>query len=226
MGRQSLDERTEAIAVVIGLLLGEPTAVQNIEAAGTATERFLGVDRGRRFRLDGSDPWLSGPPGDGLDFLGLQGGFNGLIALIENATDTELDSARTACRTLLAGVAAFSRIADALTGRDNASGMGAIRLLSEEDDPHMGLVMPGFFLCFTKSPVLANNLIDVTNAITTAVMPVDALMTELVNLPQEERSARLAALDQMPFPHQLPIKRLLVDYEAFVKGLNSHNHHD
>jgi hypothetical protein len=212
MSRQTLADRTDAIAVMFGLLLGEQAAVERIDTDGAAAERFIGVDRGRRYRPNGVEPWIFGPPSDALEFLGSHGSLAALIALIETATDTELENARSACRSLLDGVAAFSRIADALAGRDNASGMAAIPLLAH--DPHLGLLMPGFFLSIIRSPDLANNLIDVTNAITTTVAPMDALMTELAALPDGERSARLAAMDKIPFAQQLPIRRLLADYQA------------
>ena len=212
MSRQTLADRTDAIAVMFGLLLGEQAAVERIDTDSAATERFLGVDRGRRFRPNGAEPWMSGPPSDALEFISSHGSLAALITLVETVTDTELENARSACHTLLDGVAAFSRIADALAGRDNASGMAAVPLLA--DDPHLGLLMPGFFLSIIRSPELANNLTDITNAITTDVTPVDTLMRELAALSEEERSARLAALDKMPFPQQLPIRRLLADYQA------------
>ena len=79
------------------------------------------------------------------------GSLDRLITVVDGASDTELEIARNLARTLLGGISAFSRIADAFDGRDNASGMAGMRML--DDDPHAALIIVPLVLSILSSRV-------------------------------------------------------------------------
>lgn len=212
LGRQALAERTRGIALTLGLLLGDETAVGHLEADGAAAERLIGVDRGRRFRPNGVAPWLDGPPEEGLASFANMGSLNRLIAVVDQASDADLEIARTFARTLLDGISAFSRIADAFVGRDNASGMAGMRVF--EGDPNAALVVVPLVLSILTSPELAENLGQVLSAIQRNVLPVEQRARELAALSKEEQAERLKNLAELPFVEQVHIKRLLADYST------------
>ena len=216
LGRQALAERTAGIALTLGLLLGEREAMAHLADDAPAAERLIGVDRGRRFRPNGAGPWLGGPPEEGLESFATNGRLDQLIAVVDGATDGDLRAARDFARTLLGGISAFSRIADAIVGRDNASGMGGIRML--DGDPHAAPFVVPLVLSMLGSLELAQNLGQVLGALQMSIQPVEAQVTELAPLSADERAERLKNLSVLPFKDQLPIKRLLADFGESASG--------
>src|ERR1035437_9037770 len=209
LGRQALDERTAAIALMLGLLLNDEMAMRQLEADSPAVERLIGVDRGRRCRPAGAGPWLDGPPEEGLSSFVQIGSLARLITVTDSSTDRELEVARDLARTLLGGVSAFSRIADAVVGRDNASGMAGMRVL--DGDPLAAMVIVPFVLSILSSAELAQNLGQVLGAIQSSVLPLEQQAKELAALSEEERSERLKNLSELPFIEQVRIKTLDVE---------------
>jgi DNA-binding transcriptional MerR regulator len=210
LGRQALAERSAGIALTLGLLLGEEEAISHLAADAPAAERLIGVDRGRRFRPNGAGPWLDGPPEDGLEGFANTGSLDRLTAVVDSATDGDLRAARDFARTLLGGISAFSRIADALVGRDNASGMAGMRVF--DGDPRAALFVVPLVLSILGSPELAQNLGQVLGAIQANVQPVEQQARELAAMSEDERAKRLKNLAQLPFAQQLRIKRLVAEF--------------
>jgi hypothetical protein len=219
LGRQALAERSSGIALTLGLLLGDEEAMRHLEADAPAVERLIGVDRGRRFRPNGAGPWLDGPPEEGLASFANMGSLDRLVAVVEGATDEELEVARNLAGTLLGGISAFSRIADAFDGRDNASGTAGMRML--DDDPHAALVVVPLVLSILSSTELAQNLGQVLSAIQSNVLPLEQQARELAALSEDERAERLKNLSQLPFVEQVRIKRLIVEFSADAKRITS-----
>jgi hypothetical protein len=216
LGRQAMAERSAGIALTLGLLLGEEEAMRHLAADAPAAERLIGVDRGRRFRPNGAGPWLDGPPEAGLESFANTGGLNRLIAVVGTASDGDLSAARDFARTLLGGISAFSRIADALVGRDNASGMAGMRMF--DGDPHAGLFVVPLVLSILGSSELTQNLGQVLGAIQTNVQPVERQAKELAALSEDDREERLKNLAQLPFAQQLHIKRLVTEFGQGSSG--------
>jgi hypothetical protein len=212
MNRQALSDRAKGIALTLGLLLGDQEAMRHLEADAPAVERLIGIDRGRRFRPNGAGPWLDGPPEDGLVSFASMGSLDRLLAVVDGATDDELDVARDLARTLLGGISAFSRITDAFDGRDNASGMSAMRML--DGDPHAPMVIVPLVLSILTSTELAQNLGQVLTAIQSNVLPLEQQARELAALPEEVRFERLKNLSELPFVEQVRIKRLVAEFSA------------
>lgn len=118
--------------------------------------------------------------------------------------------ARDLARTLLGGVSAFSRIADAMVGRDNASGMAGMRTL--DGDPYAPMVIVPLVQSLLTSPELAQNLGDVLTAIRSSVQPLEQQAKELAALSEEDRMERLKNLSDLPFAEQIRIKRLVAEF--------------
>lgn len=212
LSRQTLAERSVGIALTLGLLLGDEEAMHHLEADAPAVERLIGVDRGRRFRPGGAGPWLDGPPQEGLKSFANGANLDRLIAVVDGATDEDLKAARDCARTLLGGISAFSRIADAFVGGDNASGMAAISAL--DGDPRAALFVVPLVLSILGSTELAQNLGLVLSAIQTNVQPIEQQARELAALSKEQRTEYLKKLSQLPFSEQLPIRRLLAEFSV------------
>jgi hypothetical protein len=212
LNHQALDERTAAIALTLGLLLGDEAAMRHLEADAPAVERLIGVDRGRHYRPGGAGPWLDGPPEEGLASFATMGSLDRLLAVVEGASDEKLEIARTLARTLLGGISAFSKIADAFEGRDNASGMAGMRMF--DDDPHAALVVVPLVLSILSSTELAQNLGQVLTAIESNVLPIEQQARELAAMSEGERAARLKNLAQLPFVEQVRIKRLVGEFSG------------
>jgi hypothetical protein len=210
LGRQELAERIKGVALVIGVVLDNETAMQRLEADGGAAERLIGLDRARRFRPPGVEPWLDGPAHEGLVGFSNFGSLARLISVTDSATCEELELARNFGRTLSAGISAFSRIADAATGRVNASGVAAITML--EDDPYLALVIPPLIVSILRSPELAKNMMEIIDALQSKILPVEVAARELAGLSPEEQAERLSNLSSLPFVEQARVKRVVASF--------------
>ena len=211
LSRQTLDERTDAIALMLTLILGEEPGTPELEAHGHAVERLIGVERGRRYRPAGSDPWLAGPPEEGLQGFAAVGSLPRLIAVVDSASEQDLQAARTLASTLLRGISAVSRIADAMVGRDNASGLAGMALL-HDGDPQAGLIVVALVLSILSSSKLAANLSEVVDALEGNILPLENRLKALATLPEAEQAERLTHLEQLPFAEKVGIKRLLIEF--------------
>jgi hypothetical protein len=154
----------------------------------------------------------------GLASFAQIGSLDRLIAVVDRAGEDELKTARGLGRTLLGGISAFSRIADAMVGRDNASGMAGIRLL--DDDPHAAMFVVPLVLSILASSELAENLGQIIAAIQTNVVPVEQMARDLVGLSKEDQAERLSDLSQLPFAEQLKVRRLLIEFEDHTKPID------
>ena len=216
LSRQPLDERTDAIAVMLTLVLGEEPVSADLQAHGNAVERFIGVDHGRRYHLGEAGPWLDGAPADGLRGFAAAGSLPRLIAVMESATDEDLQSARRLGVTFLGGISAFSRMADAMVGRHNASGMAGMALFAG-DRPDAFLIVP-LMVSLLKTSEHAMNLRQMADILEGNVLPVEARIREIAALPNAEQSEKLKHLDKLPFIDQLGLKRLLNDLKPEDPG--------
>lgn len=208
-GRQRRADRERAMALAIGLVLGDKEAIARLEAEGEHVERLIGVDRGRRSR-GGLAAWLDGPPGDGLEAFANLGSLPALIETMRSASDDELEASRSLARIMLDGVAAFTRIADALAGADNASGFGAIAVF--RGDPMAAVWLIAFTIAAGRSATISEGLHSVVDALSERVLPVDGRARELAALGPDALKDRLPELDRLPFAEQVKVKRLIAQY--------------
>lgn len=210
-GRQKREERARAMTLALGLVLGDEGSVSRLEQDAHLLERMVGVDRGRRRRGD-VPPWLEGPPSEGLEAFAYFGSLPALMTTMASATDEELKASRTLARIMLDGITAFTRIADSLTGTDNAVGLGAIRAF--RDEPAAAVWLTAFVIAAGRSSMLSENLRSVVDALSEKVLPVDERARELAALTENELSERLPELERLPFVEQVRVKRLIAEYRG------------
>jgi hypothetical protein len=212
-GRQRRADRERAMTLALGLVLGDERAVARLEDDGQHVERLIGVDRGRRPQ-GGLPAWLDGPPGDGLDTFAHLGSLPALIETMQSATDDELAASRSLARIMLDGVLAFTRIADAFAGTENASGFGAISAF--RGDPMAAVWLVAFVIAAGRSATLNEGLHTVVDSLSQRVLPLDTRAQELAALGPDELANRLPELDRLPFAEQVRVKRLIANYRTEV----------
>lgn len=208
-GRQPRHERERAMTLLLGLAIGDERAAARLEHDADQVERMIGLDRGRRSRA-GLPPWLDGAPAEGLGIFAHLGGLPALIDTMKSVTDEGLAASRILARTLLDGIAAFSKIADAFTQIDNATGFGAITIL--RSDPMAAVWMLTIVVAAGRSSTLNEGLRSVVDSISQRVMPLDTQARELAGLSEDVLRIRLPELDRLPFAQQMQIKRLVKKY--------------
>ncbi len=211
LSRQSLRERTEAITLLFGLVLGESRASADLGIAAPSVERFVGIDKGRRFRPGGTDPWMQSPPEESLKIFAEVGGLDRLIQVMESASGELICSARTFCLGLIGGLAALSKFADAVTGRDNSSGFAG--MLMFQDDPLTAVLILPLFVAILSSSLLSEPLSNVVSALQEQVIPTEQYVRRLAAMSEAELKDELPKIDELPFAQQAAIKRLISQYK-------------
>lgn len=208
-GRQTREERERAMTLALGLVLGDEGTSARLEQDAHRVERMIGLDRGRRPR--GALPaWLDGPPREGLETFAHFGSLPALIGTMRTATDEELEASRTFSRIMLDGITAFTRIADAFTGTENAVGFDAIEVF--RDEPITASWLLAFVIAAGRSSTLNENLQSVIKSLSQNVLPVDERARELAALTESELHQRLPELGRLPFVEQVRLKRLIAEY--------------
>jgi hypothetical protein len=210
-GRQRRDERERAMTLAVGLVLGDEGTFARLQQDAHRIERMIGVDRGRHPR-GGLPPWLDGPPAEGLEAFAHFGSLPALIEIMTTATDEELAASRALARIMLDGMTAFTRIADAFTGTDNAAGFGAIAVF--RDEPMTAVWIVAFVVAAGRTSELNEGLRSVVDSLSKQVLPLDARARELAGLEEDELRDRLPELDRLPFIEQVRLKRLIAEYRG------------
>jgi hypothetical protein len=210
MGRQSLSDRTSAVATLVGLVFGEVALEERDENDAVAVERFIGSDRGRRFRPNGVDPWNDGPAIDGLEQFARHARIGHLLDLVRTASEDDLEQARAFALVFVQGIALFARMTDASFGRDNVSGMTAMSLIS--DDPSVGIFMPAMLLSLTAEAGGIDHLTTIINALSGAVDPAREAVSDFLAQTGAERERREALIKALPFDQQAGARRLIQEF--------------
>ena len=203
--------RERAMALTLGLVLGDEGSTARLEQDARHVERMIGLDRGRRPR-GGLPPWLDGPAGEGLEAFSHYGSLPALIETMRTATDDELTASRALARIMLDGITAFTRIADSVAGSDNASGFGAIAVFRGE--PMAAVWLLAFVIAAGRSSTLNEGLRSAVDSLSQHVLPVDAHARELAALDPGELQDRLPELERLPFVEQVRIKRLIAQHRS------------
>lgn len=130
--RVRAEDRTHAVALLIRVFgLGE--TIEATAAEATAVERVMGIANGRRQRVEGAGPWLTGPPED-LFGAGAITGLPHLLNAIANASDAELTSARQTVIALFRHLPLMARMLNAVSGEDNYAGFAALSQLDQHPE--------------------------------------------------------------------------------------------
>jgi DNA-binding transcriptional MerR regulator len=207
-GRQRQEERGRAMTVLLGLVLGLPGAAARLTNDGSLVERLIGLDRARRPK-GGMGAWLTSPPGEALDGVVAIGSLPALIAAVEAADAGELMAARDLARTMLSGLVAFSRMADAFALTENAAGLGAWRTVAS--NPTAAVWLTALVVSIRRNKGYSDNLRAIVDAFDQTVLPADTQARSLADLTAEHLKQRL---DGLPLLQQAGIKRLITDYQS------------
>ncbi len=208
--RQTRQERARAMTLLLGLALGDQRATAMLEHDEDHVKRMLGLDRARRGHpaLRG---WLQGPPEQGMEGFTRIGSIPALIHAVQRATDEELKTSRLVGLTFLDGMAAFSRLADALSLMDNTVGLAAIEAL--RDEPTSAVWITAFMVSVARSEALNANLRSIVDALQSQMLPIEERARELAPLSPDELASRLPGLDKLAFIERAGITRLIGSYQ-------------
>jgi DNA-binding transcriptional MerR regulator len=206
--RQSLHDRTQAIALLLSLSLNNDVAV-SFEAYTPALERMTGLDHGRR-SIGGNPGWLNAPYEQVNESIKTFGNLRHLVSVLESSPDDELEMARNLCTTLLDGLLTATKITDAYHGKANALGFGGIR--ASEGNPEILALLIPLLLSLLQSPQQRNNIESLTKFLEETVLPVGKQMKELAMLTAEERSHHLKDLPNRPWRDRLIIQQALYEF--------------
>jgi DNA-binding transcriptional MerR regulator len=205
-GRQSLHDRERATTLLLALGLGYPEAASRLSQDAGRVERLIGVDQGRR-RHAGLIAWLSGPAADGLNAFSATGSLPVLIDALSAASVEELDASRARARSLLGGIAAVSRMADALALADNVTGLAAFEALQHE--PMASVWLTAFVISIGRTSEYDVNLREIVDAIERDVTPTESAVRSLAELSKGALDQRLAHLT---FIQGAQVRRLVAKY--------------
>jgi hypothetical protein len=139
----------------------------------------------------------------------LIGSLPALIDAVSSATDDELLASRERGRTMLGGIAAVSRMADALALGDNVTGLGVWEAV--EHDPMASVWLTAFVVSIGRTSEYAANLRSIVEAIGQSVTPIETQMRSLAELPPKELDRRLEPLQ---FIQQAQAKRLVARHRS------------
>jgi hypothetical protein len=134
-GRMTAADRVRGLTLLLTTFgFGEPGVGE--EDAQTV-ERVLGIaPNGRRTRIGGQGPWLTGPA-EALFGATEVASFPRLLDVAEDATDAELAAVRPLAAALFLKLPFFLRLIDVATSKNNALGMAGLSKVSK--DPEFGV---------------------------------------------------------------------------------------
>ncbi|MFD4829209.1 hypothetical protein ACFWPV_05030 [Streptomyces uncialis] len=186
--RQSAADRVRSVELLLRTFgLGEVPTASDSEAF--EIERLLGVAPGRRHKVDGAGPWLTGSPHDLLS-AGLTLALPVLAQTMETASDSELEEARPFARSLFHLMPLAARLIGATHGNDNHAGFGGIAHLDEE--PELGPLMVAVTVGMRRTaPEMADNLAAI-HASLQSVPDAMASIKALLDMPQAVVDQNLA----------------------------------
>ncbi len=137
--RVRASDRARAVSLVIRLFgLGEKIETTAQDAA--LVERVLGMaPNGRRQSIDGTGPWLTGPAEDLFSVAEITAIPN-LAAVVADASEAELATARQIVITLFRHLPLMVRMTAAMFGDDNYTGLAGLSQLDQHPEAVIYLV--------------------------------------------------------------------------------------
>jgi hypothetical protein len=204
-GRQPSEDRAQGVETMFRLLMGEDPALAPLDQqAAAAAERFMGLDQARRYHAPGTGPWLTSAPAEGLASFQQFGSLPRLIEAVESADEDEFEQARPLACTFMNGIAAFSQLADAFAGYRNAAGLAAVEAI--KDQPLISVMATAFIISGMRASEMALSIREVNAALIGSILPTEAAVKRIAEMPEAEREARIG---ELPWPAQRRIRRMI-----------------
>nr|BEK71536.1 hypothetical protein KPHV_87630 [Kitasatospora purpeofusca] len=133
-------ERADAVARLLRTFaFGEQQHVS--EDTALVAERVLGISPGRRDKVAGVGPWLTGPAADMFEVGATVTSVPSMAQAVAEADDGELEQARVLAAALTEGLAATARLLAAATGQPNRAGFEGLAALDQ--DPFIRVLLAG-----------------------------------------------------------------------------------
>ncbi|WP_030274359.1 hypothetical protein [Streptomyces sp. NRRL B-24484] len=188
--RLTTAQRTDAAELMLRIFVfGEDTAPGEEQAL--VVEKALGLAPGRRDKVAGAGPWLTGPAAALFD-AGRLVSLPALAAAVHGADDQTLEMARTATTALFRALPLLARLLTATSGQDNPAGMKAFGRIDEDPNfVHLALAM--VIALQSEGGPFADSLSQVTDSLN-SVPALAAGLDQVMEMPQPEVTANLATL--------------------------------
>nr|BEK65022.1 hypothetical protein KPHV_22490 [Kitasatospora purpeofusca] len=188
--RLTTAQRTDAAELMLrGFLLGEETNTG--EGQALMVEKALGLGPGRRDRVAGAGPWLTGPAAalfDASRFVSMPA----LAIAVREADDQALEAARTTTTALFHALPLLARLVTATAGQENLAGLGGFGRLDENPEfVHLALAM--VIALQRAGEPMADNMQQVTDSLAGIPALADSL-DRLLEMPHKQVTANLASL--------------------------------
>ncbi|MET9374029.1 hypothetical protein ABZX98_07745 [Streptomyces sp. NPDC002992] len=184
--RVSAGDRAAAVAHMLQIFaLGTRPDVTEDEAE--MIEKVLGVSPGRRQRVEGAEPWLTGPASlvvGAADVVSLPR----MTEALAEATDAEWEEARSVATVLFLQLPVVARAVAVQTGKENLAGFGVFAVLDSE--PLFAVLLLAFAMGARRAD-WAGNVEDLTDSLA----PWPALigeMKQVLDMPQPTLDHNLA----------------------------------
>ncbi|MFB8047175.1 hypothetical protein ACFC8F_38460 [Streptomyces hydrogenans] len=179
-------DRAAAVAHMLQIFaLGTRPDVTEDEAE--TIEKVLGVSPGRRQRVEGAEPWLTGPASlvvGAADVVSLPR----MTEALAEATDAEWEEAREVATALFLQLPVVARAVAAHTGKKNLAGFGVFAVLDSE--PLFAVLLLTFALGARRAD-WAGNVEDLTDSLTPWTSLI-AEMKQVLEMPQPVLEHNLA----------------------------------
>ncbi|GGY34815.1 hypothetical protein [Streptomyces anulatus] len=206
--RQSAAERARAIELMFRTFgRGESITVTDDEAF--ELERLLGLAPGRRHKVDGVGPWITGSPHQLLD-LARTFAPPALFKTMLTVTEAELEEARPFAHTLFYGMPLAARLLGAIYGNDNYAGFGF--LANQEEKPFLAPLILAVVVAVRRTdPKMTANL----TALHSSMQALPDTMAEIKNMLEMPQSQMDQNLAKQPAAARRQLSRVI---EAALEG--------
>ncbi|PBC69760.1 hypothetical protein BX265_7112 [Streptomyces sp. TLI_235] len=188
--RLTAAQRTDAAELMLrAFVFGEDTA--SAEEQALVVEKALGLAPGRRDKVAGAGPWLTGPAAALFD-AGRLVSLPALAAAVHGADDQALEAARTATTALFRALPLLARLLTATSRHENPAGMKAFGRIDEDPNfVHLALAM--VIALQNAGGLAADGLSQVTDSLH-SVHALAAGLDQVMEMPQPQVAANLAPL--------------------------------
>ncbi|WP_159041793.1 hypothetical protein [Streptomyces aureus] len=184
--RVPADDRATAVAHLLQIFaVGTRPDVTEDEAE--TIEKVLGVSPGRRQRVEGAEPWLTGPASlivGAADFVSLPR----MTEALADATDAEWEEVRSVAAALFLQLPVVTRAVAAQTGKGNLAGLGAYAALDSE--PLFAVLLIAFALGARRAD-WSGNVEDLTDSLASWPALIGE-MKQVLDMPQHALDNNLA----------------------------------
>jgi hypothetical protein len=205
-GRVSSADRARGLTLLMSTFgFGVPgTGEQDAQKV----ERVLGIaPNGRRTRVSGEEPWLTGPA-EALFGAAEVTSFPHLLEVVEDATDAELAAVQPLAAVFFLKLPFFLRLVDVFTGKNNSLGMAGLSQLNQ--DPELGVLVAAMFISMMRAGWDEN-----LHALAQALEDFEGMQADIAQALEMDSKTWTANLDALPAAQREQAQRII---DAAIDG--------